>query len=199
MIRLAAVVLAAGLSRRMGRDKPSLVWRGKTLLERALDAASALDIVALVGGGGSSLGATSPVGIILVPAPGGTPGQAASLAAGIAALPPDVTGAAILLADMPLVTAGLVRLLAKAFTPGRYLVPCYQGRPGNPVIIPGEEFPRIMELAGDTGARALYRRPDAPVDWLHTDDPAVAMDVDTPDDLARLEALAARQAHPDTR
>jgi molybdenum cofactor cytidylyltransferase len=113
-------------------------------------------------------------------------GQAASLKSGLAALPDGVAGAMILLGDMPLVTPELVRRLAGSFRKGSFLVPLYQGRRGNPVTIPAEWFPKVMELTGDTGARPLLAMPGAPVDYFETGDPAVLTDLDTPEDYSRL-------------
>lgn len=189
--RIAAVILAAGRSTRMGADKLRLPWRGRTLLEWVLDAACALPHVVLpvvLVGGPPEFGALpGHVTRILWPAPGETPGQADSLKAGLSALPCGLDGAMIFLGDMPLITPGLVEKLARAFRPGRFLVPRFEGRRGNPVIIPSDWFARAMELEGDTGARPLLIRPDALVDYLDVDDPAILTDVDTPDDYARLK------------
>ncbi|MFP5222445.1 MAG: NTP transferase domain-containing protein [Acidobacteriota bacterium] len=207
-LRIAAVVLAAGRSSRMGTDKLRLSWRGRMLLEWVLDAACALSPVVLVGGP-PGLVHRSP-GLIRLPAPleaaqAGPapvlapdtqlqradvkevlPGQADSLKAGIRALPPGLDGAMVLLGDMPQVTPELVAKLALAFNPGHFLVPRCGGRRGNPVIIPAQWFDKVLELEGDTGARPLLIRPDAPVDYLDVDDPAVLADVDTPEDYSRL-------------
>jgi len=189
--RIAAVVLAAGRSTRMGSDKLGLPWRGRTLLEWVLDAACALPHVVLpvvLVGGPPGLGAL-PGHVVRIPWPvqGETPGQADSLKAGLSALPPGLDGAMILLGDMPLITPGLVGKLERAFRPGRFLVPRHDGRRGNPVIIPSDWFARVLELEGDTGARPLLGSPDALVDYLDVDDTAILTDVDTPDDYARLK------------
>lgn len=185
--RIAAVVLAAGRSTRMGSDKLRLPWRGRTLLEWVLYAACALPPVVLVGGPSGLGGLNGHVTRVPWPAQGETPGQADSLKAGIRALPSGLDGAMILLGDMPLITPELVGMLARAFSPGRFLVPRHARRRGNPVIIPADWFARVMGLKGDTGARPLLASPDALVDYLDVDDPAILTDVDTPDDYARLK------------
>lgn len=190
---LAAVVLAAGFSRRMGVDKLSLAWRGRTVLDWVLNAACALDHVVLVGGPDnlryrrSSKGQDSPCAIVRVESPLAGSGQAESLKSGLAALPEGVPGAMVLLGDMPLVTPELVVRLAEGFRAGRFLVPLCQGRRGNPVTIPAEWFPKVMNLAGDIGARPFLESPGAPVDFLETNDQAVLKDIDTPDDYSRLK------------
>ena len=185
--RIAAVVLAAGRSTRMGADKLLLPWRGRTILECVLDAACALPHVILVGGLPSLNALPAQVTRVSCSLQERLPDQADSLKAGIRALPPGMDGAMILLGDMPLITPELVGKLASAFRPGRFLAPRCDGRRGNPVLIPSDWFARVLELEGDTGARPLLARPDAPVDYLDVDDPAILTDVDTPDDYARLK------------
>lgn len=185
--RIAAVVLAAGRSSRMGSDKLRLPWRGRTILEWVLDAACALPSVVLVGGPPELAALPARVTCVSCPVQERLQGQADSLKAGISALPPGLDGAMILLGDMPLITPELVGKLTRAFRPGRFLVPRCDGRRGNPVIIPADWFARVLELEGDTGARPLLIRPDAPVEYLDVDDPAILTDVDTPDDYSRLK------------
>ncbi|KAF0233530.1 MAG: molybdenum cofactor [Desulfovibrionaceae bacterium] len=185
--RIAAVVLAAGRSTRMGSDKLRLPWRGRTMLEWVVDAACALSPVVLVGGPHDISGMPGQVTRVSSPVQGRPAGQADSLKAGIRALPPGLDGAMILLGDMPLITPKLVGKLARAFRPGRFLVPRCDGRRGNPVIIPSDWFLRVLELEGDTGARPLLASPNALVDYLAVDDPAILYDVDTPDDYSRLK------------
>lgn len=185
--RIAAVVLADGRSTRMGSDKLRLPWRGRTILEWVLEAACALPPVVLVGGPPALAVLPAHVTRVSCDAQGQTPGQADSLKAGLSALPCGLDGAIILLGDMPLITPEMVKILARAFRPGRFLVPLCDGRRGNPVIIPSDWFAGVMELEGDTGARPLLGSPDAPVDYLDVDDPAILTDVDTPDDYARLK------------
>ena len=177
---LAAVVLAAGSSRRMGRDKLALPWREATVLDAVARAARALPVAVLVGGGRDF------PGIARVESPRSSLGQAHSLRAGLAALPGGLAGAMVLLGDMPLVTPELVLELARAFRPGRFLVPVHAGRRGNPVVIPANWFGKVMELSGDVGARALFTAPGAPVDYREVSDPAVIADLDTPEDYSRL-------------
>jgi len=190
---LAAVVLAAGFSRRMGEDKLRLAWRGRTVLDWVLDAARALDHVVLVGGPAqawhrnSTEGPDSPCTVVKIDSPLAATGQAESLKSGLAALPDGVAGAMVLLGDMPLVTPELVAMLAERFRSGRFLVPQYLGRRGNPVTIPAEWFPKVMNLSGDTGARPLLELPGAPVDFMETNSPAVLADIDTPEDYSRLK------------
>ncbi len=205
MTVLGGVVLAAGFSRRMGRDKLGLPWPGPnagcTVLDAVLVAASALPVGVVVVGPETGTPADAQIGPA-VPAlpPGWTRahcpdralGQAASLRAGLAALPPGLDGAMgldgvmVLLGDMPLITPELVRRLASAFRPGRFLVPACGGVRGNPVCIPATRFAQVMALTGDTGARPLLAASPDMVDVLEVGDRAVLNDLDTPEDYSRL-------------
>ena len=113
-------------------------------------------------------------------------GLSSSLKAGVYALPDDAAGAAILLADMPKVSAGLLGALAKAFNENPHacaLAPNLNGQRGNPVFIRRALFDDVARLDGDVGARALLRGRSDVVD-VAMDDDAVAFDVDTPDALS---------------
>ena len=111
-------------------------------------------------------------------------GMGRSLAAGIAAAPPDWTGALVCLADMPWVGADVLRCLADALdTPAAVAVPVHHGRRGNPVGWGRDWFARLGGLNGDTGGRALLATVSA---REITGDAGVLRDVDTPEDRAAL-------------
>ena len=110
-----------------------------------------------------------------------------ALRAGIAALPPEATGAVILLADMPRVTAAVIDALiaALAANPDALAaVPVFEGRRGNPVALARALFPAIQTLTGDQGARRLLT--EGKVLEVAVADSAVTLDIDTPDALAAL-------------
>ena len=122
-------------------------------------------------------------------------GQAESLKAGlreILRLAPEAPGVMILLGDMPLVGAKLVRALRKAFqtelAAGRpaSLAPTFQGRRGHPVVLPARLFSRVLALRGDEGARRVLAQ--APIHLLPWPDDSCLVDVDTPEDYDRLTA-----------
>ena len=116
-------------------------------------------------------------------------GLSSSLRTGVAALPPGVDGAVVLLADMPRVGAHHVDRLIAAFDPraGRTIcVPTHRARRGNPVLWGAAFFAEIAELAGDVGARTLIDRHPAHTALVEMADDAVLRDVDTPAELAEL-------------
>lgn len=99
----------------------------------------------------------------------------------------------VALADQPGIQPGTFGKLLEAFRTGggtRITRPSYQGRPGHPVVWPSSLLPALTRLEGDSGGRVLMTDPLIAVSEVPVDDPGVCVDVDTPDDLARLRASA---------
>jgi molybdenum cofactor cytidylyltransferase len=193
--RIAALVLAAGQSRRMGRNKLLLPIDGTPMVARAVDAliaSAATDIVVVTGHQADDVRAVlAGRSVAFVHNPDYAAGLSSSLKTGIAALPEDADGALVCLGDMPLVgPAHLDRLIA-AFNPveGRLIcVPTYDGKRGNPVLWARRLFGEMAGLSGDVGARGLLERHADAVCEVAMSDAGVLLDVDTP---AALDALAA--------
>ncbi len=186
------MVLAAGRGVRfgIGTPKPLSTFRGRRLVEHALDAAidSGLDPVVVVVSN-DQVAAALPASARVVRNDTPEQGISSSLHAALRALEPDsaVDGVVVGLADQPLVGAEAYRRVARAYDDGaRLAVATYGGVRGNPVLLGREHWREALELAGDEGARVLLRRHGArevPCDG--TGDPT---DVDTPEDLATLES-----------
>lgn len=196
--RLAAVVLAAGYSRRMGRCKLTLPFEGEPLVRRAVRAAlegglspvfvtlrpdASPDLRKAVAGFGGR--------VVPVLAPEARRGQAESLKAGlkrVMQLVPAPPGAAVLLGDQPLVGGGLVRDLAAFFLedPDAAAAPACGGVRGNPVILPARAFGAVLELEGDAGARSLLAA--FGLRLMPTNDTAAITDVDTREAYESLRA-----------
>jgi molybdenum cofactor cytidylyltransferase len=186
--RIAAVVLAAGLSTRAAPRNKLLQpdAAGTPMIARTVDAvlASRARPVCVVTGHQSAeiMHALAGRDVVFVPAADYATGMAASLRAGITALPPEIDAALIVLGDMPLVTAAEINRLLDAYDPqaGRLVVvPMHAGQRGNPVLWDRTFFPRMAQLAGDTGARALLRENPACVTEVAFDSEFVLCDFDT--------------------
>jgi molybdenum cofactor cytidylyltransferase len=191
--RIAAVVLAAGRSRRMGTNK--LVERvgDGPMVARVVDAAlasSAAPVLVVTGHQRQAVAATlegRPVTFVHNPAY--AEGISTSVKAGIAALPDDVDGVLICLGDMPGITPAVLDRLIAAYAPAEnraICVPTFAGRRGNPVLWDRRFFAEMMEIAGDTGARHLVGAHADQVAEVEMADDGVLVDVDTPDALAAL-------------
>lgn len=191
---IAAVILAAGQSRRMGQNKLLLDLNGKPLLCHVIDQALALEfseIVVVAGHQVDDIRAAigdRPVRIVL--APDYADGMSASLKAGIDNLKPETDAAMILLGDMPQVSAPLLRRMIAAYNPveGRTIVlPVHEGKRGNPVLWDRRFFPEMRQLAGDVGARHLIGEHAEQVAEIAVDDRAILRDIDTPEAYAKLQ------------
>jgi molybdenum cofactor cytidylyltransferase len=190
---VAGVILAAGRAARYGQPKLLLTWRGKPLVRQvAMKAIQAgLKPVVVVTGAMQDAvqGAIQDLDVIQVYNADWEQGQSTSLKAGLRALPAETGAAIFLLADMPQVPVGLIRALVKRHSQTLHplVAPTVAGRRANPVLFDQSAFPALFELQGDRGGRVLFDAPDRfPVAWVPWDDPVILLDVDTPEDYARL-------------
>jgi molybdenum cofactor cytidylyltransferase len=194
--RIAAVVLAAGRSTRMGGPNKLLAEiRGRPLVrivvEEAL-ASHAKPVIVVVGHErGEVEKALGALPVQIVHNPDFAQGLGTSLKAGIAAVPADADGAIVCLADMPQVDAGLLNRLIVAFDPDRgalIVMPTVEGRRGNPVLWSRRFFPDLMAIEGDVGARHFIGRYSEAVVEVPLEGKAALVDVDTPEALVGVKA-----------
>jgi CTP:molybdopterin cytidylyltransferase MocA len=209
---VAGVLLAAGAGSRLGRPKALVVVGGQSMARRGitlLHDGGADPVIVVTGATGpdtdvtgldTSLGGAGTGGrergVISVHNPDWPTGMGSSLAAGLGAVPAECTAAVLALADQPLVGPRAVRRLLDAYAAGASVaVACYEGRPRNPVLISREHWQEVIALAsGDVGARPFLRTHRDLVTEVECGDTGRPDDVDSPEDLARIEALLARTA-----
>ncbi len=192
--RVAALVLAAGASRRMGAANKLLAEvAGKPLVAHAVDAALASNadpVLVVVGHEAEAIRqALAGRAVQFVDNPEHAEGMAASVRHGIAALPPEIAGAVVCLGDMPAVSPAHIDALIAAFAPaaGRHVcVSTHGGRRGNPVLLGRAVFGELAGLTGDIGARRIIAADPRRVTEVAMPDAGVLLDVDTPDALRRL-------------
>jgi len=203
---IAAIILAAGRSSRYlaggGAEASKLVacYRGEQLVRRVARAAlasRARPVVVVTGHARMDVEAAL-AGLPLAFAfnPDFASGLASSLRTGVAALPEAALGAVVLLGDMPDVEAEMIDRILETFAAhpdASAAVPVHAGRRGNPVLLGRALFSAVARLEGDEGARRLLREADRDrVAEVPFDDVAVALDIDTPDDLAAARKLLRR-------
>ncbi len=194
--KVAALVLAAGRSRRMGGpNKLLLEIGGKPMVRHvveALLASRARPVVVVTGHESDRVAAAlAHLPVTLVHNPDHAEGLSSSLRVGLDALPEEVDGVLVCLADMPRITAPLVDRLIEAFDPaeGRaIIVPTCGGKRGNPVLFGRAFFEAMRAIRGDVGARHLLGDFAEQLVEVEVGDPAVLLDLDTPEMLrAELE------------
>ncbi|MBO0709853.1 MAG: molybdopterin-binding/glycosyltransferase family 2 protein [Acetobacteraceae bacterium] len=192
---LAAIVLAAGRSRRMAPHNKLLLAdkTGKPMIARVVDnvlASRARPVLVVTGHQAEQVEralAGKPVRFVY--APDYAEGLSASLKTGIAAVPDDCAAAVICLGDMPLVTGRIIDRLLAAYDrdEGRLIVlPTFRGKQGNPMLWDRRFFPDMLHIVGDTGARFLLAQHRDVVAEVDVAEDAVLRDFDTKDSLNTL-------------
>jgi molybdenum cofactor cytidylyltransferase len=185
---IAAIVLAAGASTRMGRQKLTLPMAGgRPLVRLAVEqvlAAGLDEVVVVVGGDAEAVAAalaTLPVRVVVNPRY--ADGQSTSLRVGLDALRPGTDAAVVALGDQPLPDPDVIRRLVAAFrTTGRPIaVPVYRDGRGNPVLFGATLFGELRGVTGDQGGRGVITRDPARVAEVPVD-MAMPADIDTPED-----------------
>ena len=190
--RVAALILAAGASSRMGRPKQLLDWDGRPLVRAAAEMALAagLDPLLVVVGGAQAQVTEALAGLPLrlIVNSDYTSGQSTSLRAGIAALNDDIDAVVVLLGDQPFVTTTIIAQLVAEWQMGGALIvaPTYAGQRGNPVLFARAVFPELLAVQGDQGARGVLAADHARLRLVHFDDSRPLADIDTPEDYERL-------------
>jgi molybdenum cofactor cytidylyltransferase len=188
--QIAAVILAAGGSQRMGQPKQLLLVDGQPMLRRVAEAACPArltQVVVVIGAHSAQMReALAGLPVCVQYNPDWAEGIGTSLRAGIHALNPDVEAALVILADHPGLSTRLIDRLVDGYqhAGAAIVAPAYRGRRGHPVLFAHTLFPELLRLQGDQGARSLLDRPDADLVCIDVDDPAVIQDIDTPDDYA---------------
>ena len=193
--RISAIVLAAGMSKRMGPTNKLLAnLGGETMLERVVNAVLAAEVdqvVVVTGHERERVEAqVCDMPVDLVHNPGFEEGLASTLRHGLASLSNSVEAALVVLGDMPHVSAAHINRLLVAFADSRdqhdIVVPTYHAHRGNPVLFARRYFAELARVTGDVGGRALLATHSKRVLDVPMDDDAVLLDVDEPATLASL-------------
>ena len=191
--RIAAILLAAGKSSRMGVNKMLAEIDGRAMVTRTaqrLLSSHARPIVAVLGNEADAVDAAlGKLPIERVRNPNYADGLSTSLKCGLSALPADVDGVIVCLGDMPLIAGRDLDRLIAAFNPleGRAaVVPTRRGQRGNPVLWSRQFFAEMMALSGDQGARRLIEEHADLVAEVEMESDGVLTDIDTPEALAQL-------------
>ena len=193
----ASVVLAAGAGKRFGGRKQLALLEGRPLLAHALAFAAATGselTVVVLGAYAEEVEAGVDLGEArVVHCPDWELGRAASLRAGLAALPADVEAALVSLGDEPYVAPAAATRLLAARGPGiAALRAAYGGQPGHPVLIERRLFGRLSAAAPDRPPGEILKA--AGVELVACDDLGRSADIDTPAQLAELTARPPAQS-----
>lgn len=190
---IAGLILAAGESSRMGRDKALLDFRGQSFLETAvttLKSACIAPVVVVLGHHAEEiLRATDLEAVQVVVNENYSLGQTSSLQAGLRAMADLEIEALILwLVDHPAVQSETVMKLIAEFQNSRapVIIPRYQRERGHPVLISRALFTELLELTPGDGANTVIRKHRDKTHWVEVDDPGVRKDIDDPESYRNL-------------
>jgi molybdenum cofactor cytidylyltransferase len=202
--KVAAVVLAAGRSTRMGGPNKMLAQLGgkplvRMVAEQAL-ASKASPVIVVTGHQADEVEkALAGLNVTFVRNADFASGLASSVKTGIGAVPTDAAGAMVCLGDMPLIEAKLIDKLIGAFSPERgslIVVPTCDGRRGNPVLWSRRFFGELMGLSGDIGGRHLVDHHSEAVVEVPVDGDGAFLDIDTPQVLEVVQRAARVDSPP---
>lgn len=194
MSRGAGIVLAAGLSRRLGRPKQLLMLDGRPVVRHVVEQAMASslgEVIVVLGARAEAVrDALSGLPVRFVLNERYAEGQGTSIAAGVASLGPDVEAAVILLGDQPEVAIEAINAVVLAGREGASIVmTAYDDGRGHPVLFGREHFRALTALSGDSGGREVIRHHSDQVVLVRMPG-SVPADIDTEADWAALRERA---------
>ena len=182
----AGLILAGGASRRMGRPKALLEFENETFLGRLqrIFLAHTDPVVVVLGHDAATVQTLLDPRVRQAINPDPERGMLTSLQAGLAEL---TTAARVLFLplDYPAIAAKTLRLLC-ATPPADVAMPRYHGTRGHPVLISQKVARQLLNLPQDAAARDIIRSYNDQVLYVDVDDPAILVDVDTPEDYQLL-------------
>jgi len=213
---VAAVVLAAGLSTRMGQFKPLLPLGGAPMVARVVESIQSVGgigpVVVVTGHQSERVrSALADLDVRFAYNEAYEQGEMlSSVQAGVRALPTDAGAFVLALGDQPVVKPSTIRLLADTWrrTGALIVAPTYEGRRGHPIVFSSRCIPELLALHSNQTLKALLDRDPNEIAQVPVDDPAVRVDIDTPQDYEcvlrvwqrrsqRREAMEAIMDHPD--
>jgi xanthine dehydrogenase accessory factor len=190
---ISAVVLAAGSGSRMGETKPLLLLDGRPLLDHVLAAVRGSrvdDIVVVLGREADRIRErVSFDGARLIVNQAYAQGMSTSLKAGIRATNPRTDGFLVVLGDQPFVSSSTLDALIERRdgSGAKILIPTFEGRRGNPVLLDRSVSEDVSSITGDQGCRAIFDHYPDRILEVPVEDPGILIDLDTREQLSRAE------------
>jgi molybdenum cofactor cytidylyltransferase len=187
----AALILAAGESRRMGSPKPLLPFRGTTFLDGLIAALSARcsSVIVVLGAASEQVRAGTRGCAQFVVNHDYLTGQTSSMLCGLRAVPPEAEGVIFTLVDHPAVEAATIDVLVSPPYP-LIRIPRFRGERGHPIWISRELFPELLSVPLNGAARDVIRAHRAETQFVDVDDAGVVADIDDPQAYRQLVGAA---------
>ncbi len=194
---VSAIVLAAGVSRRMGASKPLASLFGRPLLEHVVEnlaGSRVREVVVVLGHASDRVQREVDLGSARVVVNADyREGMSTSIRAGLRAADPSAGAYLMVLGDQPFVAAATVDALVVAWVrhPTPIVIPTFRARRGNPVLVDRVLVAAMDSVTGDRGFRALFGSRARDILEVPVKDPGILFDVDTAEDVRSLEAKVA--------
>jgi molybdenum cofactor cytidylyltransferase len=189
---IGAVILAAGQSRRMGRNKMLLPFGAATVLETVVTEVAACaqltDRVVVTGHQPDQIAAllgAYPVRCVFNPAYAQAD-MLVSIQAGLRALSTEATAALIVLGDQPRIQREVIQRVIAAQQPTAIVIPSYQLKRGHPILIDRALWPAVLALPETATLRDFIRAHEAQIRYVVVETDSVLKDLDTPEDYAEM-------------
>lgn len=196
---IAAILIAAGESSRMGRPKPLLPWRGTTLVASqvaSLDAAGANPVIVVLGHEAESVAphVTGPETLRVVVNPDYRQGKTTSVKRGLREVDPEAEGVLLLAVDQPRPPELIARVVREHRESGALIThPTYEGRGGHPILFNIRLLPELLAITEEgEGVREVMERHRDEILRVPVASPVARLDLNTPEDYARGAELFGR-------
>ena len=194
-MKIGAVVLAAGLSQRMGRPKMTLPWDGTTVIGQVVDVllAAAMDDILVVTGGARDRveSALADKSVRTVFNPDFANGEMLrTLQVGLAALDPALHATLVVLGDQPQIELRVVQSVLNAYEEGLHalVIPSYRRRRGHPWLLARSLWDELMELRAPATMRDFLNQHNLDIHYVVLNTPSILQDLDTPEDYQRFQS-----------
>jgi molybdenum cofactor cytidylyltransferase len=191
-MKISAILLGAGESKRMGCDKLSLPWGRRTILDHCLQTllrSKVKEVIVVVNERTERIiRHRSEKKVKVVMNPDYQRGMSCSIRYGIKNLSPESDGMLIALGDQPLLKAQTINVLLEAFEreDSKIIIPSFKGRKGHPVIFPRTYKEKLLRLRGDEGGKSIIMKHPEKVCIVPVKSPGVIRDIDTWEDYRNL-------------
>lgn len=190
---IAAIILAAGDSTRMGQPKALLIYQGKTFIDSIIQnvkLAGIENIFVVTGRHGTQIRnkIKNPDSWTYLNNPNPDRGQLSSIQIGLAQLTDDVMGMLLVLVDHPLVMLSTYQaIISKANQyPDSIVIPSFDGKNGHPVYFGRKYFQELLQAPLDKGARAVVHKYNEQIIKICVEDKGILHDIDLPEDYQNL-------------
>ena len=196
--RITAIILAAGLSKRLGRNKLLLPLGDETVLRKTAKAvleSSVSEVILMTGHEEAEVKkAVEGLDVHLTHNPRYAEGQSTSMIAGVEAAHEEACAYLFVLGDQPLLTPGIVNDLISLYETSRpdalVAAPVFEGRRGNPTLFSASLRDELLRASGDAGGRGIIRRLEnespGKIVFLELPNDGILLDIDTEEDYERM-------------